>query len=112
MLFAETVMAQEAVPQGGPAGAPPQPNMFLSFFPIAIIFVLFYVLIIMPQRKTQKKHQIMLDEIKPGDRVVTKGGIRGTVAQVKEDYLLVKVADGVKLEVSRSFVEAKIEKPS
>lgn len=111
-MIVDNLWAQETASVGSPAGAPPSPNMFMSFFPIAIIFVLFYVLIIMPQRKTQKKHQTMLDEIKPGDRVMTKGGLRGTVAQVKDDFLILKAAEGVKLEIGRSFVEGKIEKPS
>lgn len=96
--------------QGGtPAQAP---NIFTFLMPWILIFGLFYFLFIMPQKKTQKLHQKMLEDLKPGDRIMTKGGLRGTVAQTKEEVLVLKLAEGVKVEIGRSYVESKLETPS
>jgi|TARA_B110000263_G_C15296976_1_gene506017 preprotein translocase subunit YajC len=73
-----------------------------AFFPIILIFAVFYFLLIRPQQKKAKQHRQMLGEVKRGDRVLTGGGILGTVTRVKEnDELVVEVADGVKVNVLR-----------
>jgi len=69
------------------------------------IFAIFYFLLIMPQQRRQKKWQAMLKEIKPGDRVITGGGITGTVLSAKEDTLVLRVPpDNIKIEVSRASI--------
>ena len=69
------------------------------------IFGVFYVLLIMPQQRRQKKWQAMLSQIKPGDRVVTSGGITGAIMSVKDDAVILRVPpDNIKIEVTRSSI--------
>ncbi len=69
------------------------------------IFAVFYFLLIMPQQRKQKKWQAMLSQIKPGDRVVTSGGLTGAVMSVKDDAVVLRVPpDNIKLEVTRSSI--------
>jgi preprotein translocase subunit YajC len=73
-----------------------------AFFPIILIFVVFYFLLIRPQQKKVKQHRELLNLVKRGDRVLTGGGIIGTVTRVKDDgQLVVEIADGVKITVLR-----------
>lgn len=69
------------------------------------VFAIFYFLLIMPQQRKQKKWAEMLTHIKPGDRVVTSGGLAGVVMSAKDDTLVLRIApDNIKLEVARSSV--------
>src|SRR5204862_2327515 len=78
---------------------------WLGFAPLIFIFAIFYFLLIMPQQRRQKKWQQMLGELKTGDKVVTSGGIRGTIIAIKDDYLHLRVPpDNLRIEVSRSSV--------
>lgn len=79
-------------------------NPIVQFLPFLVIFAIFYFLLIMPMRKRQKKHQEMLGKLSKGDRVVTSGGIFGTVIEVQADRIILRVADNVKLEVATSAV--------
>jgi preprotein translocase subunit YajC len=80
-------------------------SAFLSIAPLIVIFAIFYLMLIMPQQKKQKKWQQMLAGLKNGDRVVTSGGIRGTVISVKDDAVQLRVPpDNLRLEVARSAV--------
>ena len=77
----------------------------LSLAPLLFIFAIFYFLLIMPQQRRQKKWQAMLGELKTGDKVVTSGGMRGTIMSLKDDALVLRVPpDNLKIEVSRSSV--------
>jgi preprotein translocase subunit YajC len=80
------------------------PNMFMQLLPLLVIFGIFYLLLIMPMRKRQKKHQEMLKAVTKGDRVVTTGGIFGTVVAVEDDVVQLRVAENVKLQVALSAV--------
>jgi preprotein translocase subunit YajC len=72
---------------------------------IVIGCAIFYFLLIMPQQRRQKKWQQMLNDLKTGDKVVTSGGLRGTVMAIKDDYLHLRVPpDNLRLEVSRASV--------
>lgn len=72
---------------------------------ILAVFAIFYFLLIMPVQRRQKKVQKMLRELKTGDRVITSGGLRGTIVSLKEDSLQLRIApDQVKLEFVRSAV--------
>ena len=82
----------------------PQPNPVMSLVPIAAIFLIFYFLLIRPQQKQQKEHQGMLDNLKKGDRILTAGGLYGTIVGLKGDDLEVRFSETVKLTVSRSAV--------
>src|SRR5215471_19132998 len=69
------------------------------------IFAIFYFLLIMPQQRRQKKWQAMLAQIKPGDKVVTSGGITGAIMSVKDDAVVLRVPpDNLKIEVARSSI--------
>jgi len=83
---------------------PQQPSLIMSLLPLLVIFGIFYLILIMPMRKRQKKHQEMLKAITKGDRVVTTGGIFGTVVEVQGDIVHLRVADNVKLQVALSAI--------
>ncbi len=74
--------------------------------PFALVFVIFYLLIIMPSRKKQKKHQQMVEQLKPGDKIITSGGIYGTVMGVQKDRIELKIASNVKVDITKSAVAA------
>jgi len=71
---------------------------------IVAIFAVMYFLMIRPQQRQKKQHQEMLNKISKGDKVVTIGGIHGTVAGVKDNSVILKIADNVKVEVNRSAI--------
>ena len=73
--------------------------------PLILIFAVFYFLLIMPQQRRQKKWQAMLGQLKTGDRVVTSGGLRGTIIALRDDSVHLRVPpDNLRLEVARSAV--------
>lgn len=77
----------------------------LLWLPLLFIFAIFYFLLILPQQRRQKKWQQMLATLKTGDRVLTSGGIRGTVIALRDDYLHLRVPpDNLRLEVARTAV--------
>jgi preprotein translocase subunit YajC len=78
---------------------------WVGFAPLIFIFAIFYFLLIMPQQRRQKKWQKMLGDLKTGDKVVTSGGLRGTIVALKDDYLHLRVPpDNLRVEVSRASV--------
>jgi preprotein translocase subunit YajC len=79
-------------------------------FPIIGMLLIFYFLLIRPQQKRQKETQKMIAALKNGDRVLTSSGIYGHVAAIKDDIVILKIADNVKVEVLKSAVSAVIEK--
>ncbi|MEX2452123.1 MAG: preprotein translocase subunit YajC [Rhodospirillales bacterium] len=82
-----------------------------SFIPLVLIFVVFYFLLIRPQQKKARMHREMLAAIRRGDRVVTGGGIVGTVTKVYDDHeLAVEITDGVKVRVQRALIASVISK--
>ena len=85
--------------QSGGAGA-----FIVQFLPIFLIFAVFYFLLIVPQRKRQKELQETISNLKAGDRIVTTGGIIGTITTVRETSLLLRSADKSIIEVARSAV--------
>ena len=89
-------------PAGGDGAGTANPLM--TFLPFVAIIAIFYFLIIRPQNKKQKETQKMLSQLKKGDKIVTIGGIHGTIQNVKEQTVIVKVDEDVKLEISRSAI--------
>jgi preprotein translocase subunit YajC len=80
-------------------------SSLLTFAPLIFIFAIFYFLLIMPQQRRQKKWQQMLGELKTGDKVVTTGGLRGTIVALKDDALHLRVPpDNLRLEVTRASI--------
>ncbi len=104
MLF-DLFLAQTTAPAEGAPGGPPFQILLLQ---IGFFVLIFYFLLIRPQQKRQKEHQKLVDAVKAGDRVVTAGGLHGLVAQVKEKTLMVKIADGVRVEFEKSSVSSVI----
>ncbi|MCK5094398.1 MAG: preprotein translocase subunit YajC, partial [Spirochaetes bacterium] len=77
--------------------------MSLIFMVIAI-FAVMYFLMIRPQQRQKKQHQELLSKVSKGDKVVTSGGMYGTIAGVKDSTVIVKIADNVKVELNRSAI--------
>ena len=93
-----------AYAQAQSTGAQTQGNPLISLMPIVIIFVIFYFLLIRPQKKAQEDHKKMVSELKKNDEVVTTGGIYGTIVNVKENSVVLKVDDNVKIEVQKNAI--------
>jgi preprotein translocase subunit YajC len=96
-LFAPLAMA-------APAGQGQSGSLITSLVPFLLMFVIFYFLLIAPQRKKAKAHSAMLEGLKAGDRVVTNGGIYGTVVGVDEQKVQLRVADQVKIDVAKHAI--------
>lgn len=80
----------------------------INILPIAAIFAVFYFLVIAPANKQKRKTQEMLSTLKKGDRVVTSGGIYGTIQGVEADVIYLKIADNVKVKVARSAITGMV----
>ena len=87
-------------------GGNPTMQMVSTLVTFGLVFVIFYFLIIRPQNKKQKEMQKMIAAVKKGDKVVTIGGVHGTVHSVKEGTVVVKVDDDCKIEFSKSAISA------
>lgn len=81
-----------------------QGSIFSLFFPLILIFVVFYFFIIRPQQKRQKDRQALLSALKKGDKVIAAGGLHATIVGIDEKTLLLQVAENVKLKCERSAV--------
>lgn len=96
-MFISPAYAQAAGGDGG--------SFFIQLLPLVLIFVVFYFLIIRPQSKKVKEHKAMVDALKRGDRIVTSGGIIGTVQRVVSDReAVLEIADGVRVRIMRQMV--------
>jgi preprotein translocase subunit YajC len=84
-------------------------SSLIQFLPLVLIFGVFYVLIILPQRRRQRELQEVIANLKAGDRIVTTGGVIGTIQSVRETSLILRSADKSMLEIARSAV-AGLEK--
>ncbi|MFH0918281.1 MAG: preprotein translocase subunit YajC [Candidatus Omnitrophota bacterium] len=89
----------------------PQQNLAGMLVQFALIGIIFYFLLIRPQKQKDKEHQKMLASIDKNDEVVTLGGIHGTVVNVKEKTLILRIDENVKMEIERSSI-AYIKKPN
>ena len=86
-----------------------QTSIWTMLIPLVLIFAVFYFLIIRPQRKRQKEHQQLIEELKRGDRVITAGGIYGVIESVSEDSIVMKVESGATMRVDKNSVSIKRE---
>ena len=77
---------------------------WVAFLPMILVFAVFYLIVMLPARKQQKKKEAMIAALKKGDRVVTSGGIYGTVAGVEDHDVMLKVAENVKIRVAKSAI--------
>jgi len=87
-----------------------QPNALLQMLPLALIFVVFYFLLIRPQQKRAKEHKTMVSALAAGDEVVTAGGMLGRIAEIRDQFLVVEIADGVQVKVQRHTVTSVLPK--
>ena len=98
----------ESIAYAAPAtAAPQQPNPIVSFMPLILIFAIFYFMLIRPQQKRQKELQATVNALKKGDKVITNGGLIGTVSSLQEDYVVLKTGgngDSNKIEVLKSAI--------
>jgi preprotein translocase subunit YajC len=97
------VMASIAWAQAGPGGGGASGTL-LSLVPFVLIFIIFYFLLILPQQKRQKKLKAMLEALKKGDKVVTSGGIWGTVTNLGKETVTLQIADNAKIKVQRESI--------
>lgn len=79
-------------------------SLITNLIPIALIFGIFYFLIIRPQQKQEKKRQSMLNSLNKGDRIVTTGGIIGTITAIKEQELEIKITENTRITILRTAV--------
>ncbi|MER3423518.1 MAG: preprotein translocase subunit YajC [Nitrospiraceae bacterium] len=96
-------MASMAWAQGATGGGGTG-NALLSLVPFVLIFIIFYFLLILPQQRRQKKLKEMLDVLKKGDRVVTTGGIWGTVTNLGKETVTLQIADNTKIKIQRDHI--------
>jgi len=81
-----------------------QASPLMQFLPLILIFVVFYFFIIRPQMKRQKELKNFRASLKKGDKIVTTGGIMGKVNDVKDDFLLIEIAENVRVKVAKNAV--------
>ena len=98
--------ASLALAQGQPSSSP-----FVALAPFFIIMVIFYVLLILPQQKQRKKTQQMLNELKSGDKVITNGGIYGTILGVEGDTVQLRIAEQVRIRISKQAIAGMQAEP-
>ena len=93
-------------------GTEPNPTgqMLQMIGMFVILGVMFYFLLIRPQQKQRKEQENLIKNVKSGDRILTTGGIYGIVTNVKEKSLMVKIADNVKVEITKSAVGSVVQK--
>jgi preprotein translocase subunit YajC len=79
-------------------------SLVSSLLPFLLIILVFYFLILRPQQKRQKERAKLLEGVKKGDKIITSGGIHGTVEGMEDDSVLVKISDNVKVKMEKSAI--------
>jgi len=105
-MFISTAYAMGA--PGGDAAAQ-QGGGYQGIIMMVVIFAIFYFILIRPQQKKMKEHKNMVDELKKGDEIITAGGMYATVENTSPDTLTVRIAEGVKVKITRSSVGAVVK---
>ena len=93
-----------AAAQGAAGGAPESSPMWSFMVPVIFMVVIFYFLLIRPQQKKAKEHKALLDNLKQGDRIITSGGIIGTIVKIDDQIVNLEIADKVRIEVARPYI--------
>jgi preprotein translocase subunit YajC len=96
------VLAQAAT------GGAQQQGSLIPMLMMVLVFVAMWFLIIAPQRKKLKEHEKMVNALKPGDEIITSGGLYGTIQQVQGDRLVIKISDNVRVELAKGFISTKV----
>ncbi len=99
---ASLFLAQAAPAPGG--------NPLMQFLPLVLMMVAMYFFLIAPQRKKQKEHEKMISELGAGDDVMLASGIFGQITNKHDDRFVIRIADGVKIEVAKGFVQSVVKK--
>ncbi len=105
--------AASAPAPGGPGGAPPKPDFMGFLFPLMLAFAVFYFFLFRGQKKERRKHEEMLANLKRNDRIQTIGGILGTVVDVRDHEVVVKVdeTNNVKMRFNRGAIKEVLVEP-
>jgi preprotein translocase subunit YajC len=103
-IFA-TILASAAAPAGGAAG-----GIIGFIMPMALVFIIFYFLVLRPQNQRMKAHNATINAVQKGDEVITAGGIRGKATKVGDDEVEVEIAQGVKVRVVKSTLSQVFSK--
>jgi len=107
---AHDFLAQAAAPAAGAGAAPAGPGGSTMLLVYGLMFAAMYFFLIAPQNKKRKEHEKLLAALESGDEIISTGGIYGVVTAVKEDRLVVRVAESTKIELGKSFVQAVVRK--
>jgi preprotein translocase subunit YajC len=99
-FFISSAYAQQAAPQGS----------LLDLWPLAVIFIAFYFLLIRPQQKKQKEHGAMVAALQVGDEVLTAGGVLGRITGVSDHYAVVEISENTEIKIQKSSVSAVVPK--
>jgi preprotein translocase subunit YajC len=90
---------------------PEQGNQLISLIILIVVFgAIFYFLIIRPQKKREREHRKLLQSLKRGDRVVTAGGIYGTIDKIDDDTVILSLEEGAKVRIAKSSIVEKVRK--
>jgi preprotein translocase subunit YajC len=76
---------------------------------LGVFILIFYVFLIMPRKKEEKRHKTLLEDLKKGDKVVSIGGVNGVVAKIKDDTVIVKISDNTEVEFIKRAIAYKVE---
>jgi preprotein translocase subunit YajC len=109
LLMTALVLVGGCVTAPAPEGGEQPFNWTIIIF-LVVIFGLFYFVMIRPQRKRQKQHEMMVRELQKGDKVITAGGIYGTIDSMSDDSIVIKIESGATLRVARGSVIGRREK--
>lgn len=103
MIFVSNAFAMAGQPGGG-AGKEGGGGLLGLFLPMIIVFGIFYLLLIRPQQKQQKKIRAMLEGMQRGDEVITRGGIHGRISGINESVVTLEIADNVKIKINKEYI--------
>lgn len=109
LLVSKAFAADEVVPAVA-AASQSSGDVVMRFMPLALIFIVFYVLLIRPQQKQAQQHDKTIKELKKGDKVITRAGFVGTVTKIESDsYVIVEIAKGVDVKVVRDTITGLVD---
>ena len=89
-------------------GTSSQGGLLGAMIPFALFFLIFYFLLIRPQQKQKREHQKLIANLKKGDRILTGGGIYGTIVGVKDEIVVLRLAENVKIELAKNSISQVI----
>ncbi len=98
IAFAQGVQQQASRTQQSP---------IMGLLPIALIFIIFYFLLIRPQKKAQKNQAMMRDSLKKNDEVITSGGIHGTIVNIQNDVVTLRIDDNTRIKVQKGSISSQ-----